>query len=160
VQNYEVGLKLLQTQKFDKARAALEKVLEGPSVELADRARMHINICNQQLAKSSTNFKTPEEQYDYAISLMNGGDYDDARSQLTKLLKSHPKADYGFYGLAVLDCLTSQVEEALRNLQQAIKLNAANRFQARNDSDFAAMADDPRFTELLYPEPESAEPQA
>jgi tetratricopeptide (TPR) repeat protein len=160
VQNYEAGLKLLQTQKFEKAKAALEKVLEGPSVELADRARMHINICNQQLAKSSTTFKTPEEQYDYAISLMNGGDYDDARSHLTKLVKNHPKADYGFYGLAVLDCLTSQVEEALRNLQQAIKLNAANRFQARNDSDFAAMADDPRFTELLYPEPESSEPKA
>jgi hypothetical protein len=26
------------------------------------------------------------------------------------------------------------------------------RFQARNDSDFRNMADDPRFTELLYPE--------
>ena len=160
VQNYEAGLKLLQTQKFDKAKAALEKVLDGPSVELADRARMHINICNQQLAKTSTSFKTPEEQYDYAISLMNGGDYEDARGHLGKLVRNHPKADYGFYGLAVLDCLTSQVEDALRNLQQAIKLNPANRFQARNDSDFAAMADDPRFTELLYPEPESGGSQA
>ena len=157
VQNYETGLKLLQTQKFDKAKAALEKVLDGPSTELADRARMHINICNQQLAKTSTTFKTPEEQYDYAISLMNSGDYDDARNHLTKLVKNHPKADYGFYGLALLDCLTGKVEDALRNLQQAVKLNPANRFQARNDSDFSAMADDPRFTELLYPEPESGE---
>src|SRR3954462_720501 len=157
VQNYETGLKLLQTQKFDKAKAALEKVLDGPSTELADRARMHINICNQQLAKTSTSFKTPEEQYDYAISLMNGGDYDEARNQLQKLTKNHPKADYGFYGLALLDCLTNQAEDALRNLQQAIKLNPSNRFQARNDSDFAAMADDPRFTELLYPEPGSGE---
>ena len=157
VQNYETGLKLLQTQKFDRAKVALEKVLEGPSAELADRARMHINICNQQLAKTSTNFKTPEEQYDYAISLTNGGDYDEARSHLSKLVKNHAKADYGFYGLAVLDCLTGHVEDALRNLQQAVKLNPANRFQARNDSDFSAMADDPRFTELLYPEPESGE---
>src|SRR5437588_10252175 len=90
VQNYESGLKLLQTQKFDKAKVALEKVLEGPSTELADRARMHINICNQQLAKTSTTFKTAEEQYDYAISLMNGGDYEEARNQLTKLVKNHP----------------------------------------------------------------------
>lgn len=155
VQNYEAALKLMQTHKFDRAKAALEKVLEGPSAELADRARMHISICNQQLAKTSTSFKTPEEQYDYAISLMNGGDYDETRNHLGKLTKSHPKADYGFYGLALLDCLTGQVEDALRNLQQAIKLNPANRFQARNDSDFAAMADDPRFTELLYPEAES-----
>jgi len=32
-------------------------------------------------------------------------------------------------------------------------MNPHNRFQARNDSDFQNMADDPRFTELLYPEP-------
>jgi hypothetical protein len=31
-------------------------------------------------------------------------------------------------------------------------LNARNRIQARSDSDFQDMADDPRFTELLYPE--------
>ena len=155
VQNYEAALKLMQTHKFDRAKASFEKVLEGPSTELADRARMHINICNQQLAKTSTSFKTPEEQYDYAISLMNSGDYEEARSHLSKLVKNHPKADYGSYGLAVLDCLTGQIEDALRNLQQAIKLNPGNRFQARNDSDFRAMADDPRFTELLYPEPES-----
>ena len=31
-------------------------------------------------------------------------------------------------------------------------LYVANRFQARNDSDFAKMADDPRFTEVLYPD--------
>ena len=155
VQNYEAALKLMQTHKFDRAKAAFEKILEGPSTELAERARMHISICNQQLAKTSTSFKTPEEQYDYAISLMNGGDYDETRNHLGKLVKNHPKADYGFYGLALVDCLTGQVEDALRNLQQAIKLNPSNRFQARNDSDFSAMADDPRFTELLYPEAES-----
>ena len=152
VQNYEAALKLMQTHKFDRAKAAFEKVLEGPASELADRARLHISICNQQLAKTSTSFKTPEEQYDYAISLMNSGDYEEARNHLSKLVKSHPKADYGSYGLAILDCLTGHVEDALRNLQQAIRLNPGNRFQARNDSDFASMADDPRFTELLYPE--------
>jgi hypothetical protein len=37
----------------------------------------------------------------------------------------------------------------------------ALRFQARNDTDFQNLAEDPRFTELLYPDPggEEAEPQ-
>src|SRR5258708_6483352 len=153
VQNYEAGLKAMQAHKFDRAKAAFNKVLEGPSSELADRARLHLNICDQQLARTSTSFKTPEEHYDYAVSLMNGGDYDSARTHLEKILKQYPKTDYVWYGLAVLDCLTVRIEDCLRNLQQSIKLNAANRFQARNDSDFAKMADDPRFTELLYPEP-------
>lgn len=154
VQNYEVGLKAMQTQKYERAKVAFEKVLEGPSTELADRARVHLNVCNQQLARTSTTFKTAEEHYDYAVALMNGGDFDGARSHLEKLVKQSPKADYAHYGLAVLDCLENQPESALRHLQDAIKLNANNRFQARNDSDFAKMADDPRFTELIYPEPE------
>jgi hypothetical protein len=32
-------------------------------------------------------------------------------------------------------------------------LNAQLRFKARNDSDFQNLAEDPRFTELLYPDP-------
>jgi hypothetical protein len=41
----------------------------------------------------------------------------------------------------------------LRHLDEAIRLNPGLRFQARNDSDFQNLAEDPRFTELLYPDP-------
>jgi tetratricopeptide (TPR) repeat protein len=153
VQNFEAGMKALQSQKFDKAKSLLEKVLEGPTRELADRARMYINVCNQQMSKTSTSFKTAEEHFDYAVALINNGEYDEARSHLEKIVRQNPKADYGVYGLAALDALMNRVEDALRNLQQAIKMNPANRFQARNDSDFVNLADDPRFTELIYPEP-------
>lgn len=152
VQNYESGLKAMQERKFDKAKGLLEKVIAGPSKELADRARVHLNTCNQQLSRGATAFKTLGEHYDYAVSLINSGDYDEARSHLEKILKQNPRADFAFYGVALLDCLTNRSEDCLRNLNEAIKLNAANRFQARNDPDFKNMADDPRFTELLYPE--------
>ena len=49
--------------------------------------------------------------------------------------------------------MTGRVEDSLRNLDEAIRLNAALRFQARNDTDFQNLAEDPRFTELLYPDP-------
>jgi hypothetical protein len=64
-----------------------------------------------------------------------------------------PKADYVAYGLAALDCLTVKMEDSMRNLSRAIGLNPALRFQARNDSDFQNLSEDPRFTELLYPDP-------
>jgi hypothetical protein len=32
-------------------------------------------------------------------------------------------------------------------------VNPTLRFQARNDSDFQNLSEDPRFTELLYPDP-------
>ncbi|HYY68948.1 MAG TPA: tetratricopeptide repeat protein [Terriglobales bacterium] len=153
VENYEAALKAIQERKFERAKGLLQKVVEGPSVELADRAAVHLKLCNQQLAPTGTAFKTPEEHYDFAVSLMNQGKYDDARGHLEKILKQNPKADYALYGLAVLDCLTSKVEDSLRHLDEAIRLNPKLRFQARNDSDFHNLADDPRFTELLYPEP-------
>jgi len=153
VQNYEAGLRALQEHKFEKAKAALQKVIAGPSKELADRAAVHLSTCNQHLDRVTNQFKSPEEHYDYAISLMNVGDYVMAREHLEKLSKQVPKADYVAYGLAALDCLTGHVEDSLRHLDSAIRLNAALRFQARNDSDFQNLAEDPRFTELLYPDP-------
>ena len=158
VQNYEAGLKAMQAHKFERAQALLEKVVAGPSRELADRAAVHLHTCEQHLARTATAFKTPAEHYDYAVSLMNAGDHEGARSHLEKILKQAPGADYALYGLAVLECLTGKVEESLKRLDQAIRQNPSNRYQARNDSDFQNLADDPRFTELLYPEPEAASP--
>lgn len=153
VQNYEAGLRAMQERKFDKAKTHLQKVIGGPSKELADRASVHLNICNQQSEPTANQFKSPEEHYDYAVSLMNVGDYVTAREHLEKLAKQVPKADYVAYGTAALDCLTGHIEDALRHLDEAIRMNPALRFQARNDSDFQHLVEDPRFTELLYPDP-------
>jgi tetratricopeptide (TPR) repeat protein len=154
LQSYETGLRAMQEHKFDKAKPNFQKVIAGPSKELADRATVHLSICNQHLERSAaTQFKTPEEHFDYAVSLMNVGDYVTAREHLDKLLKQNAKADYVIYGLAALDCLTGHVEDSLRRLDEALRLNSQLRFQARNDSDFQNLAEDPRFTELLYPDP-------
>ena len=158
VQNYEAGLKAMQEHKFEKAKTLLEKIMAAAPKELTDRARVHLNTCNQQLAAGSTSFKSQDEHFDYAVSLMNVGQYEQSRTHMEKILKQNAKADFALYGLAVLDCLTGQVESSLKNLSEAIRLNPQNRFQARNDSDFQNMADDPRFTELLYPEPTDPAP--
>ena len=96
----------MQEHKFDKAKLHLQKVVSGASKELADRVTVHLNACNQQTERAVNQFKSPEEHYDYAISLMNVGDYVTAREHLEKLSKQVPKADYVAYGLAALDCLT------------------------------------------------------
>ncbi len=153
VQNYEAGLRFLQEHKFEKAKTSLQKVLAGGAKELADRATVHLSACNQQLERTTSQFKSPEEHYDYAVSLLNLGDYVGAREHLDTLAKQVPKADYVSYGMAALNCLTGHVEDSLRNLDQAIRINPALRFQARNDSDFQNLVEDPRFTELLYPDP-------
>jgi tetratricopeptide (TPR) repeat protein len=150
--HYEAALRLMQEGKYEKAHAAFDKMLATGPGEFADRIRMYISACLQQVSKGKTTFTSHEEHYDYAISLLNDGHYEDAREQFKEILKANDKADYAFYGLAVLASMTGDSHTCLEHLTEAIRQNPRNRIQARADSDFQDMADDPRFTELLYPE--------
>jgi tetratricopeptide (TPR) repeat protein len=151
-QDYQNALELMQENKFEKARALFEKILRDAPPELVERVRMYQNVCEKRSASSSLTFATPEEQYDYAVSLLNAGNFEDARDQFDALLAANPDSDFAHYGVALLNSMTGQNEEALEHLARAIALNSAFRIQARTDPDFIDMVDDPRFTELLYPE--------
>jgi tetratricopeptide (TPR) repeat protein len=150
--HYQAAVQLLQQAKFEKALVAFEKLLATAPPALAERCRMYVTACHRQLTKTKLEFATPEEQYDYAVSLLNTDYYEEAREQFMDILRGHPDADYALYGLAVLDSMTGQVEECLEHLARSIEGNPKNRLQARTDTDFQSMQDDPRFTELLYPE--------
>jgi len=148
---YEAALRLMQEGKYEKAHSAFNQMLASSPSDLAERIRMYINACLQQISKGKTQFATPEERYDYAISLLNEGNFEDARTELKQIAQNN-QADYAFYGLAILASMTGDAHTCLEHLTESIRLNAKNRIQARADSDFQDMADDPRFTELLYPE--------
>lgn len=150
--SYEAAIHLMQQGNYDKAHQAFDKMLISSPADLAERIRMYINACVLQIAKGETTFHSHEEQYDYAISLLNDGHYDDARDHFKRILHANPRADYAFYGLALLASMTGDSSECLEHLAEAIEHNPRNRIQARADSDFQNMADDPRFTDLLYPE--------
>ena len=152
LQHYQSAVQLLQQGKLDKALVAFEKLLPASPAELKERCKMYITTCQRQLEKQSLSFQTPGEHYDYAVSQLNVGYYEDAREQFNLILEGYPEADFAYYGLALLDAMTGRTQDCLRNLGLAIELNPRNRLQARVDNDFQSMADDPRFTELLYPE--------
>jgi tetratricopeptide (TPR) repeat protein len=150
--HYQTAVQLLQQGKFEKALAAFEKLLPAAPMEIHERCQMYIATCVRQMEKPQLTFITPEEHYDYAVSQLNTGYYEEAREQFLNILSEYPDADYAFYGLALLDAILGHSQECLRNLARAIELNPRNRLQARVDNDFQSMVDDPRFTELLYPE--------
>lgn len=151
-QHYQAAVLLLQQGKFEKALAAFEKLLLTAPAEIKERCQMYIVTCQRQMERPSLTFATPEEHYDYAVSQLNTGYYEEAREQFNNILADYPLADYALYGLALLDAITGHTQDCLGNLARAIELNPRNRLQARADNDFQSMADDPRFTELLYPE--------
>ena len=151
-QQYQTAVQLVQQGKYEKAIAALEKILPGAPAEISERCRMYIQTSKRQLEKAGLAFQTPEERFDYAVSQLNSGLFEEATDQLKGIINDHPGADYAFYGLAIIDSITGRAQGCLDNLGKAIELNPKNRLQARADNDFQNMVDDPRFTELLYPE--------
>jgi tetratricopeptide (TPR) repeat protein len=157
LKSYEEALGQFQQQRFHRAKQALEKVLEGPSKELRDRALVHIRICDQRISRGpAPAAKTVEDHYTQGVALMNLGRWDEAREHLDRARKAAPKADHVVYAMAALDCLTGEADAAMENLKTAIQLRPENRYHARNDEDFSFLQEDPRFTELLYPEREGS----
>jgi tetratricopeptide (TPR) repeat protein len=157
LKQYEDALQHFQEQRYGKAKPAFEKALIGPSKECADRARVHLRIVDQRLKPmEEASPKSPEEHYQHGVAMMNMGRWDEARTHLLRARKLAPKADYVVYAMATLDCLTGEADSAMENLKLAIQLRPENRYHARNDEDFAFLQEDPRFTELLYPDRESS----
>lgn len=152
LKTYETGVKHFHHQKFDRARELFEKAISGPSRELAERAQVHLNICRQKVTRVTVQLKSADDHYYYAVSMINMGRYEEAHNHLKRAQRAAPKADYIHYALATLSSLTGDTEASLEHLRRAIELRPENRFHARYDTDFDVLREDPRFTELIYPE--------
>ena len=71
---------------------------------------------------------------------------------LQKGLEASPGADHIHYALALAQALGGDLASAYESLKRAIELEPRNRQIARQDGDFAAVANQPPFDGLLYPE--------
>jgi hypothetical protein len=60
-----------------------------------------------------------------------------------------PKGDHILYALATANALSSNRDEALHHLKQAIHYRGENRFLAARDSDFESLQDDAGFRQLV-----------
>jgi tetratricopeptide (TPR) repeat protein len=152
LEQYAAAMKFFSQQKFDRAKPLFEKVCAGNVRELADRAALHLNSCNGRLAPRQNAAQTPEEYYHHAIVRMNAAQYQEAEELLTKALRAGVQGPHVAYALACLRAQTHDPDAALVHLQEAIRGDAHYRGLARQDRDFAPLMDDPRFTEILYPE--------
>ena len=155
-EQYETAVAYLNRHKYEKAMALFEKAMAGPYKELAERAGMHLNICRQRMERPNLQLRTAEDHYNYAVTQINAGSLEEAEEHLNRALKQAPKADHVYYALAAVQSLRGNVDDALESLEKAIRLQPRNRYLARNDNDFSALCEDPRYADLIYPEKEPA----
>jgi tetratricopeptide (TPR) repeat protein len=151
VKLYETALKSFNSHEFARAREAFQRVIDQSPKEpdIVERARVHLAICQQRLAKGGSGAKTAEDFYNMAIAHLNRRDFEEAQSSLEKALALDPRGDHIIYGMAALDSLRGRAEQALKHLQRAIQLNPLNRTAAMNDPDFEPMAKSAEFQALV-----------
>jgi len=152
LEQFANAVNLFSNNEFSKARGILGRLVTTPSTDLAERARVYLNICNQRLSRSILHLKTADDFYNHGVQLANQGNLEEAEECLKKALKLDPKCDYIHYAMATTQALRENVEGVLEHLQKAIELNAQNRYLAQKDPDFSNLEEDPRFTEMIYPE--------
>jgi hypothetical protein len=77
------------------------------------------------------------------------GRHAEVAERLRAVVAEHPQYPLLFFNLACAESLIGQKEEALGHLRQAIAMSEEFRGYAREDSDLAALRDDPRFAEVI-----------
>ena len=152
VKLYEAALKSFSSHDFARARETFQKVIEQfpKEPDIVERARVHLSICQQRLAKGTGGAKTAEDLYNLAIAHLNRGEFGEAQAGLEKALALDPKGDHIHYGMAALESLQGHLEQALKHLQRAIQLNPWNRTAALNDPDFDTIASTSEFQTLVH----------
>src|ERR1700691_1153659 len=152
MESFEEGMRLFHARKFQHAREVFLRAMGGPDRARTHRAGLHARMCEQRLESAGPVLNTPEEHYNYAITLINSRDLAGAKDHLRAALDANPTAEHVLYALAACQSLGGDLQAAYENLKRAIDLQARNRLAARQDPDFAAMAEHPAFIRLLYPD--------
>jgi len=155
---FDRAVKLLQMGGYGAARGLFERAALGPIPAMAHSAQLHSAMCARRLAAHEPSLATPEEHYDYAIALINERRFPEAERHLAEAVASVPDADHVHYALALCSGLNGDVRGACRHLRRAIEIQPRNRLTARNDPDFAAIAQLSPLFELLYPERAASDP--
>jgi tetratricopeptide (TPR) repeat protein len=152
MESFEEGMRLFHARKFQQARELFHGAMGGPDCAVTHRAGLHARMCEQRLESAGLVLNTPEDHYNYAITLINSRDLGGAQKHLRAALDADSTAEHVLYALAACQSLGGDLPAAYENLKRAIDLQPRNRLAARQDPDFAAMADHPAFIRLVYPD--------
>jgi tetratricopeptide (TPR) repeat protein len=151
VRNFETAVRAFQKQNFRKAAEIFEKLVESEVRDVAERARVHLRLCQERTRRPATTPRSADEFYAQGVASLNRRNLELAVEQLGKADKLKPNQDYIRYALAAAQALLGNLDAAIEQLEAAVTLRPENRIHMRRDEDFRGLASDPRFQRLLYP---------
>src|SRR6516165_9541803 len=103
---FEAAMKLFHARKLKEARDLFQQATVGPERDVAQRANLHIAMCDRRLQQATVALGSAEDYYNYGIALINSRNLAEAKTHLEKGLQIDPKADHIHYALAVAQALS------------------------------------------------------
>ncbi|HXK01387.1 MAG TPA: tetratricopeptide repeat protein [Verrucomicrobiae bacterium] len=149
---FEQAMKLFHARKLKEARDLFHQAAAGPERDVAQRAKLHIAMCDRRLQQATVSLGSAEDYYNYGIALINSRNLSEARAHLEKGVQISPGSDHIHYALAVAQALSGDLNAAHDSLRRAIEIDPRNRIAARQDTDFAPFVNQSPFSGLLFPE--------
>jgi len=150
LRSFDIASRFFRKQEYGKAKEIFEKLAATAPPELAERAGLHLRLCQSRTRRPGPLPKTAADYYVVGVAELNSRNLDSAIGHLERADKLEPEREDIQYALAAAHALQGNVEQALAHLEATVALRPANSFQVRQDEDFASLADDPRFRTLVY----------
>lgn len=151
IKNFEMGVRAFQKQNYERAAEIFQKLVNIDAREVAERAKLHLRLCQQRTGRFASQPKSADEFYALGVACLNARDFSQAIENLGRADKLKPNQDHVHYALAAGHALRGDSDAAFAHLERAFTLRPENRIHARRDQDFQGLAADPRFRRLIHP---------
>ena len=112
---FEAAIKLFHARQLAEARVLFQQAAEGAERDVAQRAQLHIVMCDRRLQPEAVSFGTAEEYYTYGVALINARKVIEARTHLEKALAIAPGSEHIHYALALAQALGGDLASAQVN---------------------------------------------
>lgn len=144
---YTQAMTALRKGDYQKSEKLLTTLLDkyGTEVELADRARLYLAICDKKKDHKKVVLKTYEDYLYHGIYLMNHGREKDALKNFDKAAEIKPKEAKIPYLTAINHMLAGNKMECLDSLKKAVEMDELFAVLAQNESDFEPIWKDEDF---------------
>ena len=151
--SFEAAMKQFHGRHMAAARELFERAAAGPERDVANRARLHMAMCDRRLQQATVNLHSAEDYYNYGVALINARKLPEARHTWNgRSAMSRASRPHSLRAGAGAGSGRRPGRRARAISKRAIELEPRNRILARQDADFALMASQPPFDALLYPE--------
>jgi len=142
------AMKIFGQGDYKRADALFAQASVGPLIGVNESAQMYSRMCQQRINRMSVELKTPDDHYNYAVSLINARKYREARESLVAALEGGVQPHY-CYALALVEGHLGAMDAAASQLRRAIQMDSSLRSAARNDPDFAPLLQNSKMKEAL-----------